>query len=59
MLLEADRCGHGPSGRNGGFVDPSLTHGLANGARHFPDEVGQLDRLAADNYAGFREALER
>ncbi len=21
ILLEADRCGHGPSGRNGGFVN--------------------------------------
>ena len=21
VLLEADRCGHGPSGRNGGFVN--------------------------------------
>jgi glycine/D-amino acid oxidase-like deaminating enzyme len=22
LLVEADRCGHGPSGRNGGFVNP-------------------------------------
>jgi glycine/D-amino acid oxidase-like deaminating enzyme len=59
VLLEAGRVGVGASGRNGGFLDPSLTHGLANGVRHFPHEVGELDRLATQNYAGFREALRR
>ena len=28
VLLEGERCGDGASGRNGGFVDASLTHGL-------------------------------
>jgi glycine/D-amino acid oxidase-like deaminating enzyme len=34
-----------------------LTHGLANGIRHFPDEIDELERLAADSYAGLRAFL--
>jgi 2-polyprenyl-6-methoxyphenol hydroxylase-like FAD-dependent oxidoreductase len=45
VVLEAASVGFGASGRNGGFCEASLTHGLANGIRHFPDE---LDRLEAE-----------
>ncbi len=38
-LLEQVFVGFGASGRNGGFCAASLTHGLANGIRHFPDEM--------------------
>jgi hypothetical protein len=31
VLIEANRIGWAASGRNGGFVDASLTHGLQNG----------------------------
>ena len=31
--------GWGASGRNGGFLSASLTHGLANGRSRFPDEI--------------------
>ncbi len=55
ILLEAHEVGHGASGRNGGFVDPSLTHGIANGVKHFPDEIQELTRLGAANY---RELLD-
>ena len=41
-VLEAATVGHGASGRNGGFCEASLTHGLANGIRHFPDELATL-----------------
>jgi glycine/D-amino acid oxidase-like deaminating enzyme len=51
VLLEADRIGHGASGRNGGFVEPSLTHGIHNGLSHFPDEIDELVRLGVENYA--------
>jgi NADPH-dependent 2,4-dienoyl-CoA reductase/sulfur reductase-like enzyme len=50
VLLEATRCGNGASGRNGGFVQSSLTHGTRNGVSRFPDEIERLDtrnRLAA------------
>jgi len=49
VVLEAASVGFGASGRNGGFCMASLTHGLANGIRHFPDEVGILEREGVDN----------
>ncbi|HSK22716.1 MAG TPA: FAD-dependent oxidoreductase [Egicoccus sp.] len=51
-VVEAEVVGHGASGRNGGFVEPSLTHGLANGRSHFPDEIDELTRLGRDNFEG-------
>ncbi|MEY3019958.1 MAG: hypothetical protein RLZZ272_942 [Actinomycetota bacterium] len=52
VVLEAETVGFGGSGRNGGFVDPSLTHGLENGIAHHADEVDELVRLGLDNHAG-------
>lgn len=57
-VLDAGRLGIGASGRNGGFVDPSLTHGLAQGVTMWPDEIDTLERLAHDNIDGFRASLE-
>jgi len=48
-VLEMESVGFGASGRNGGFCCASLTHGLANGLRHFPDEVDILQREGIDN----------
>jgi glycine/D-amino acid oxidase-like deaminating enzyme len=59
IVLEATRCGSGASGRNGGFLEASLTHGLANGLSRFPDEMGQLEALAAENFNGLRDDLTR
>lgn len=50
VVLEATRCGTGASGRNGGFLLASLTHGLANGSARFPDEIEQLERLGRRNF---------
>src|SRR5689334_23310062 len=44
-VLEADRIGGGASGRNGGFLVSSLTHGLGNGLARFPEEMPALERL--------------
>ena len=41
--------GSGRRGRNGGFCQASLTHGLANGLRHFPDEIDVLEREGIAN----------
>jgi glycine/D-amino acid oxidase-like deaminating enzyme len=57
-LLEGGRCGEGASGRNGGFLDASLTHGLANGLSRFEDEMETLERLGAENFAGLRADLQ-
>jgi len=54
-VLEAASIGYGASGRNGGFCQASLTHGLANGIRHFPDEVRFLDEQGLDNLRGLIE----
>jgi glycine/D-amino acid oxidase-like deaminating enzyme len=48
-VLEAETVGFGASGRNGGFCSASLTHGLANGIRHFPDELALLEREGIAN----------
>jgi glycine/D-amino acid oxidase-like deaminating enzyme len=58
-LLDAERCGSGASGRNGGFVQASLTHGLANGVQRFPDEIERLERLATENFAELAADLGR
>ena len=59
VLLEADRVAEGASGRNGGFVSASLTHGLANGVAHFPDEIHRLHELGRQSFADLFADLER
>ena len=48
-LLEGRTIGWAASGRNGGFVEATLTHGEANGERRFADELEQLTRLGYEN----------
>jgi glycine/D-amino acid oxidase-like deaminating enzyme len=50
-ILEAETVSFGASGRNGGFCEASLTHGLANGIRHFPDDLERLEREGIENLA--------
>jgi glycine/D-amino acid oxidase-like deaminating enzyme len=50
VLLEASRCGGGASGRNGGFVQSTLTHGTRNGLTRFPSEIDRLERLGRENF---------
>jgi glycine/D-amino acid oxidase-like deaminating enzyme len=59
VLLEGDRCGAGASGRNGGFLEASLTHGLENGLSRWPAEIDRLLELGRENFAAIRETLER
>jgi glycine/D-amino acid oxidase-like deaminating enzyme len=59
ILLEATRIAEGASGRNGGFADPSLTHGLTNGIAHFPTEIRALERFGLENYAAFLASIKR
>jgi glycine/D-amino acid oxidase-like deaminating enzyme len=59
VLIEADRVGWAASGRNGGFVDASLTHGLANGLDRWPDEIELLDRVGMENLDRIERAVER
>jgi glycine/D-amino acid oxidase-like deaminating enzyme len=57
VLLEAETVGWGASGRNGGFVDASLTHGLVNGAGRFPRELDALEAAGRANLAGMKADL--
>lgn len=57
ILLEGQHVAAGASGRNGGFVSPSLTHGLAHGAATWPDELPELLRLGHLNLAETDEYL--
>ena len=59
VLLEAGAIGGAASGRNGGFVEASLTHGETNGERRWPEELAQLDRLGAANLDAIEEAVGR
>jgi glycine/D-amino acid oxidase-like deaminating enzyme len=58
VLLEATRCGNGASGRNGGFLQSSLTHGTRNGLTRFPDEIERLERLGFENFEGLARDVE-
>ncbi|HEX6424333.1 MAG TPA: FAD-binding oxidoreductase [Acidimicrobiales bacterium] len=58
LVLEAGTVALGASGRNGGFLSASLTHGAANGRAHFPDELATLHRLGNDNYDGLLRDLD-
>src|SRR5690606_10911141 len=59
VVLDQARVGDGASGRNGGFVSPSLTHGLHQGVAMWPEEIDLLQEMAAANFAGFQATLER
>ena len=49
IVLEGRTCGWAASGRNGGFVESTLTHGESNGRARFATEYDQLDRLGMAN----------
>jgi glycine/D-amino acid oxidase-like deaminating enzyme len=53
-ILEMEHVGFGASGRNGGFCEASLTHGLENGLRHYPDEI---DVLLREGHRNLRELV--
>ena len=54
VLIEAERLGWAASGRNGGFVDASLTHGAENGKARWPEEFDELQRLGMANLEGMQ-----
>jgi glycine/D-amino acid oxidase-like deaminating enzyme len=59
VVLEAETAGSGASGRNGGFMIASLTHGIDNGLARFAEEMPVLERLALENFDGLVADLGR
>jgi glycine/D-amino acid oxidase-like deaminating enzyme len=54
VLIEAERVGWAASGRNGGFVEASITHGAENGKSRWPLEFDQLEKLGLANLDGMQ-----
>ena len=59
VLIDGDSVGWGASGRNGGFMEASLTHGVANGQERFPDELAILEQLGLKNLDEIEAAIKR
>jgi len=59
VVVDGARIADGASGRNGGFLASSLTHGVANGMARFPEEMPTLERLGLENFAAVADAVER
>ncbi|MCV7066386.1 FAD-dependent oxidoreductase [Mycolicibacterium farcinogenes] len=56
-LIEGQTIGWAASGRNGGFVEASLTHGEENGRNRWPEEMDVLDRLGLENLDGIENTV--
>ena len=59
VLLEAGEAAIGASGRNGGFMDSSITHGFLNGQARWPHEIKTLHALGVKNLSEIETALAR
>ena len=59
MLIDAHEVGSAASGRNGGFMESSLTHGVANGLHRFGDELPVLEELGLRNLDEIEAAITR
>ncbi len=58
VLLEAKSIAFGASGRNGGFISESLTHGIAHGLAIWPSEMETLLRMGRENLADIAKFIE-
>ncbi len=59
VLIDGLAIGAAASGRNGGFMDASLTHGISNALSRWPDEVEVLEELGMSNLDQIEAAIER
>jgi glycine/D-amino acid oxidase-like deaminating enzyme len=57
VLLEGGRLAQSASGRNGGFVASSITHGYPNGIERWPDDFPTLYRMGLENLAGIEDTI--
>ena len=59
VLLEAGEVATGASGRNGGFMDASITHGLQNGLARWPQDFPALLALGMKNLDEIEATIQR
>ena len=59
ILLEASEVATGASGRNGGFMDASITHGLQNGLARWPKDFPTLLALGMKNLDQIEATIRR
>jgi glycine/D-amino acid oxidase-like deaminating enzyme len=59
VILEAGEVATGASGRNGGFMDASITHGLQNGLARWPREFPTLLALGMSNLDEIEATIRR
>ncbi|UDY35434.1 NAD(P)/FAD-dependent oxidoreductase [Dermatobacter hominis] len=59
LVIDAGAVVGQASGRNGGFVSASLTHGLANGIARFGRDLDATLTAGRDNFAGLVSDVER
>jgi glycine/D-amino acid oxidase-like deaminating enzyme len=57
-VVDSHAVGQAASGRNGGFVSYSITHGLANALARWPQEAKLLERLGLENLRAFKADLD-
>ncbi len=58
LLVDGEQIAFGASGRNGGFISESLTHGLAHGEQLWPDELPALLQQGRENLAEIARLVE-
>ena len=59
VVLESGEVATGASGRNGGFMDASITHGLQNGLSRWPREFPTLLALGVANLNEIEATIKR
>lgn len=57
MIVDAEFVGYGATGRNGGFVSASLTHGHAHGEALWPEDMPSITREGHTNLQGMADDL--
>ncbi len=59
VLIDKGEVGGAASGRNGGFMESTLTHGVANGMARHPEEIQLLEDLGIQNLNAIERTIER
>jgi glycine/D-amino acid oxidase-like deaminating enzyme len=59
LILEAEETAIGASGRNGGFVAASLTHGFENGRKRWPKELATITAMGQANLEAIDRTVKR